>query len=256
MADLLKKNQKNKPNRKRKGKIRDNSLPLPDHQTTFLAFMRSNCGGSHFNIEIIQHHVDTNQWSTKPTQALIRGSIRKKFYSKALPRSITERIVLVEESNLAKQSVNGSGNNKLYIILHCYTIAEIKELDDEGLLPPNYLAYTDSNRLAMGEKINIGEQNEVVIEFSDNNQDSSDDLFEDGNDVGEENENNGENGENGEENLESDSDSDDEDSSSKKKKDSKDKKDKKKDKKKIKKKKGGGHRGGGGGGGADWFNAI
>jgi hypothetical protein len=245
MADLLKKIKRNKPNRKRKGKIRDNSLPIPDYVSTFLAFMRSNCGGSHFNIEIIQHHEDTNEWSTKPTQALIRGGIRKKFYSKALPRSITERIVLVEESGLAKQSVNGSGNNKLYIILHCYTIAEIKELDEEGMLPPNYLAYTDSNRLAMGEKINIGEQSEVVIEFNNNDQDSSDDLFEGG-------DSNLNDAENDEENSESNSDDDEE----KKKKDTKDtkdkKKDKKKDKNKIKNKKGGAHRGGG----ADWFNSI
>ncbi len=238
----------NHPSRKRKGKVRDNSLPLPDYTNTHFAFMRSNCGGSHFNIEIIQHDLATDLWSTRPAQAMLRGSIRKQFYSKAMPRGIIERIVLVEESDLGKQSSNSGANahnNKLFIILHCYTVNEIKELGKETgkYLPPNYKAYTDFNRMIHGEEIdiNVEDENNRIIQFESDNEE----IFENANHGGDEGEEmEGGSGEEG-----SGSESEDIPSTS-----AKNKKDRSKDKIKKKKKSGGGDRGRGGG--ADWINSI
>lgn len=254
MAD---KNLKNKPsNRKRKGKVRDNSLPLPDNTDTHFAFMRSNCGGSHFNIEIIQHDLETDMWSTRPAQAMLRGSIRKQFYSKAMPRGIMERIVLVEESDLGKQSSNSgsnaanANNNKLFIILHCYTVNEIKELGKETgkYLPPNYKAYTDFSRLIHGEQIdiNVEDENNRIIQFESDD----DEIFENGNHAGD---NDGEEEVDGENAGDGLSDSENEINNSASASGSA-KKSKGKDKIKKKKKSGGGDRSRGGG--ADWINSI
>jgi hypothetical protein len=161
--------RKNNSNRTRKGKARDITLPIPDYTNTFLGAIRSAAGGIHYNIEIMHHNEATNMWKTEPAMATLRGGIRKTFFRKDLPQQLSERIILVEQTELARPtavtSTTGKLSRKMCMILHCYTIDQIRQLNAEELLPPNLVSYTDSSRVAMGDKVDIGATDDVIIEF-------------------------------------------------------------------------------------------
>jgi hypothetical protein len=165
----------------RKNKSRDTSTPTPDNVSTFMGVIRSACGGFRYNVEILKQN-DNGTWTPQPAQAILRGSMHKRFFKKDLPSSLTERLILVENSELGKLTSNfdpttGAGNKKkIVIILYCYTKDEIKQLDRDEKLPPNFISYTDSNKVATGEKINLNDDNDVIIDFDDNS-DNDDNLF-------------------------------------------------------------------------------
>jgi hypothetical protein len=157
-------------NRTRKGKARDISLPLPDYTNTFLGAIRSAAGGIHYNIEIMHHDKSSNTWRTEPAMATLRGGIRKAFFRKDLPQQLSERIILVEQTELLRQtgSTSSGPGRKMCLIIHCYTVNEIRQLADESLnlLPPNLISYTDSTRTALGDKVDLGDTDEVIIDFT------------------------------------------------------------------------------------------
>jgi hypothetical protein len=181
----------------RKNKSRDTSTPTPDNVSIFMGVIRSACGGFRYNIEILKQS-ETGNWITQPAQAILRGSMHKRFFKKDLPASLTERLILVENSDLGKltsdydPNTGVSNKKKIVIILYCYTKDEIKQLDREGKLPPNFISYTDSNKVATGEKINLNDQEGVIIDFDDSLNQPNDESEDDQNNDGEPQEDNSE----------------------------------------------------------------
>jgi hypothetical protein len=157
----------------RKNKSRDTSTPMPDNVCTFMGIIRSACGGFRYNIEILKQN-EAREWCTQPAQAILRGSMHKQFFRKDLPATLTERLILIESTELGKLSSDNDPNStkkKNVIILYCYTKDEIKDMDREGKLPPNFISYTDSNKVATGEKINLNDDNNI-IDFDDSTNDT------------------------------------------------------------------------------------
>jgi hypothetical protein len=167
------------PNRHRKGKSRDTSLVLPDNTNSFIGIIHSAMDHNHFNVEIMNHDDTTNTWNTTRTIATLMKGGRRAFFNKAVPRGLTERIILVERTGLSRQASSSSDiPRELNIIVHCYTIDEIRMLKDDDYLPPNIASYMESTLSGTADKAQLG-NDDVIFDFGDAEEMEEDETDED-----------------------------------------------------------------------------